>query len=56
MLKGEISRGDEILVDIENNALVFSHVGKRELRMDKRTEEPKEESSEDQIEEEENQE
>lgn len=57
MLRGEITRGDEILVDIENDSLVFSPVGKRELRVDKRTEEPKEESSDDSTDlEEENQE
>ena len=56
MLKGEISRGDEILVDIENDELIFSHVGKRELRVDKRTVDPKEESAEEKIEEQEDQE
>ncbi len=47
MLRGGITRGDEILVDIENNHLAFTHVGKRDLRVNKRTESPKETSLED---------
>ncbi len=53
MLRGEISRGDEILVDVENNKLVFTPIGKRDLRLDKRTEDASEKSPDDANEEEE---
>ncbi len=54
MLRGVITRGDEILVDVENNKLIFTPLGKRDLRVEKRTEESEENSSDDSVDEEDN--